>query len=93
MLISLIVPCYNEEGSLPILYEALCNVRKAETSPDRCFEFIFVNDGSRDNTANIIKELASNDKSVKYIFFSRNFGKEAAMYAGMQKAKGDYIAI
>ena len=93
MLISLIVPCYNEEGSLPILYEALCNVRKAETSPDRFYEFIFVNDGSRDKTSSIIKELAENDNSVKYIFFSRNFGKEAAMYAGMQKAKGDYIAI
>ena len=93
MLISLIVPCYNEEGSLPILYEALCDVRKAETSPDRCFEFIFVNDGSRDKTADIIRDLAKNDKSVKYVFFSRNFGKEAAMYAGMQKAKGDYIAI
>lgn len=95
MLISLIVPCYNEEGSLPILYEALCDVRKAEseTDPDKCFEFIFVNDGSRDKTASIIKEFAANDKSVKYVFFSRNFGKEAAMYAGMQKAKGDYIAI
>ena len=93
MLISLIVPCYNEEGSLPILYEALCDVRKSEASPDRCFEFIFVNDGSRDKTADIIRDLAKNDKSVKYVFFSRNFGKEAAMYAGMQKAKGDYIAI
>ena len=92
MLISLIVPCYNEEGSLPILYEALCDVRRADTS-DRNYEFIFVNDGSRDKTAEIIKSLAENDKSVKYIFFSRNFGKEAAMYAGMQKAKGDYIAI
>ena len=93
MLISLIVPCYNEEGSLPILYEALCNVRREDTSPDRSYEFIFVNDGSRDKTAQIIKSLAESDKSVKYVFFSRNFGKEAAMYAGMQKAKGDYIAI
>jgi glycosyltransferase involved in cell wall biosynthesis len=93
MLISLIVPCYNEEGSLPILYDALCDVRKAETSPNRSFEFIFVNDGSRDKTADIIRDLAKNDKYVKYVFFSRNFGKEAAMYAGMQKAKGDYIAI
>jgi len=92
MLISLIVPCYNEEGSLPILYEALCDVRKADMS-DRSYEFIFVNDGSRDKTSEIIKTFASTDKSVKYIFFSRNFGKEAAMYAGMQKAKGDYIAI
>lgn len=93
MLISLIVPCYNEEASLPFLYDALCEVRQKETSSDRCFEFIFVNDGSRDKTAEVIKALAENDKAVKYIFFSRNFGKEAAMYAGMQKAKGDYIAI
>ncbi len=93
VLISLIIPCYNEEGSLPILYEALCNVRREDTSPDRSYEFVFVNDGSRDKTAQIIKSLAESDKSVKYVFFSRNFGKEAAMYAGMQKAKGDYIAI
>ena len=92
MLISLIIPCYNEEGSLPILYEALCDVRKSDTA-DRNYEFIFVNDGSRDKTADIIRDLAANDKGVKYIFFSRNFGKEAAMYAGMEKAKGDYIAI
>ncbi len=93
MLISLIVPCYNEEGSLPILYEALCNVRQSDPSADRYYEFIFVNDGSRDKTSEIIKEFAKNDKSVKYVFFSRNFGKEAAMYAGMEKAKGDYVAI
>ena len=93
MLISLIVPCYNEEGSLPILYDALCEVRKSEESEDKNFEFIFVNDGSRDKTAEIIKSLAENDKAAKYVFFSRNFGKEAAMYAGMEKAKGDYVAI
>lgn len=93
MLISLIVPCYNEEKSLPILYEALCNVRNSESGPDRTFEFIFVNDGSRDKTASVIKDLAAEDKDVKYIMFSRNFGKEAAMYAGMQKSKGDYVAI
>ena len=92
MLISLIIPCYNEEASLPILYEALCNVRKTDDA-DRNYEFIFVNDGSRDKTADLIRDLAANDKGVKYIFFSRNFGKEAAMYAGMEKAKGDYIAI
>ena len=92
MLISLIVPCYNEEASLPILYEALCDVRMNDDS-DRNYEFIFVNDGSRDKTADILRGLEASDKSVKYIFFSRNFGKEAAMYAGMQKAKGDYVAI
>ncbi|SEV96194.1 Glycosyltransferase involved in cell wall bisynthesis [Ruminococcaceae bacterium KH2T8] len=91
MLISLIVPCYNEEESLPILYGALCDVR--EQVSDRDFEFIFVNDGSRDKTADVIRDLASKDKCVKYVFFSRNFGKEAAMYAGLEKAQGDYIAI
>lgn len=91
MLISLIVPCYNEEESLPILYGALCDVR--EQVSDREFEFIFVNDGSRDKTAEVIRDLASKDKCVKYVFFSRNFGKEAAMYAGLEKAHGDYIAI
>ena len=91
MLISLIVPCYNEEESLPILYGALCDVR--EQASDREFEFIFVNDGSRDKTADVIRDLASKDKCVKYVFFSRNFGKEAAMYAGLEKALGDYIAI
>ena len=91
MLISLIVPCYNEEESLPILYGALCDVR--EQVSDREFEFIFVNDGSQDKTADVIRDLASKDKCVKYVFFSRNFGKEAAMYAGLEKALGDYIAI
>ncbi len=93
MLISLIVPCYNEEESLPILYDALCEVRKSEESDEKVFEFIFVNDGSRDKTADVIRSLAEQDKAVKYVFFSRNFGKEAAMYAGMEKAKGDYVAI
>ena len=91
MLVSLIVPCYNEEESLPILYGALCDVRKQVG--DRDFEFIFVNDGSRDKTADVIRGLASDDKDVRYVFFSRNFGKEAAMYAGLEKAKGDYVAI
>ncbi|SDX76553.1 Glycosyltransferase involved in cell wall bisynthesis [Ruminococcaceae bacterium YAD3003] len=93
MLISLIVPCYNEEESLPILYDALCEVRRSEESDEKVFEFIFVNDGSRDKTADVIRSLAEQDKAVKYVFFSRNFGKEAAMYAGMEKAKGDYVAI
>ncbi|MCR4689678.1 MAG: glycosyltransferase family 2 protein [Saccharofermentans sp.] len=91
MLISLVVPCYNEEQALPILYEALTKVRAEVTDKD--FEFIFVNDGSRDKTSAVMKDLASQDKDVKYLIFSRNFGKEAAMYAGLEKAKGDYIAI
>lgn len=91
MLVSLIVPCYNEEESLPFLYNALCDVRK-EVS-DHTFEFIFVNDGSRDKTAEVIKKFAENDPDCKYIFFSRNFGKESAMYAGLEKARGDLVAI
>lgn len=91
MLVSLIVPCYNEEEALPFLYNALCDVRKEVT--DHTFEFIFVNDGSRDKTASVIKGFAENDPDVKYIIFSRNFGKEAAMYAGLEKSSGDLVAI
>ena len=91
MLVSLIVPCYNEEEALPFLYNALCDVRKEVTN--HTFEFIFVNDGSKDKTASVIKGFAKDDKDVKYIIFSRNFGKEAAMYAGLKKSKGDLVAI
>lgn len=91
MLISLIVPCYNEEESLPILYKAICDVRDNQSKNE--FEFIFVNDGSKDKTADVIRDLARKDSCVKYVIFSRNFGKESAMYAGLEKAKGDYVAI
>lgn len=91
MLVSLIVPCYNEEESLPFLYDALCKVRSDVNEKE--FEFIFVNDGSKDRTASVIRDFAAKDSDVKFVFFSRNFGKEAAMYAGLQKAKGDYVAI
>jgi len=91
MLVSLIVPCYNEEEALPFLYNALCDVRKEVT--EHTFEFIFVNDGSRDKTSDVIKGFAENDPDVKYIIFSRNFGKESAMYAGLEKSKGDLVAI
>ena len=93
MLISLIVPCYNEEESIPLLYDALCEIRRSDAASDRTYEFIFVNDGSSDKTSQVIKDLASSDPGVRYIMFSRNFGKESAMYAGLQKAKGDYVAI
>ena len=91
MLISLIVPCYNEEEALPYLYKAISDVR-AQMS-DRDFEFIFINDGSKDGTSRVIKDFAAQDKDVRYVLFSRNFGKEAAMYAGLEKARGDYVAI
>lgn len=93
MLVSLIIPCYNEEEVLPILYDALKGVRESMKDTDKTFEFIFVSDGSRDKTEEIIKGFAEEDPDVRFIFFSRNFGKEAAMYAGMQKAKGEYVAI
>jgi len=91
MLVSLIIPCYNESEPLPILYEELCKVTKEIEKYD--FEFLFVNDGSKDNTLEILKDLSKHDNRVYYISFSRNFGKESAMYAGLCNAKGDYVAI
>lgn len=89
-LISIVVPCYNEEPTLHILYEELNKVTAAMTEYE--FEYVFVNDGSRDKTLSILKEMASNDKKVKYVSFSRNFGKEAALLAGLKNAKGDLVA-
>ena len=89
--ISLVVPCYNEEESLPIFYKEVNKVSKEMKMVD--FEFLFINDGSRDNTLGILRDLAKNDKRVRYISFSRNFGKEAGMYAGLSNAVGDYVAI
>ena len=88
--ISIIVPCYNEEQAIPYFYEEITKVAK-EMKND--FEFIFVNDGSKDKTIEIVKEYAKKDKRVKFIHFSRNFGKEAAMYAGLELSTGDYVAI
>ena len=88
--ISIIVPCYNEEQAIPFFYEEINKISKQMKND---FEFIFVNDGSKDKTINVIKEYAKKDKRVKYINFSRNFGKEAAMYAGLENSSGDYIAI
>lgn len=90
-MISLIIPCYNEEESLEILYEELQKVAKQMS--DEAFEFLFINDGSNDNTLDILKRLGENDPRVVYLSFSRNFGKEAAMYAGFCNAKGDYVAV
>ena len=91
MLISLIVPCFNEEESLPILHKELCAV--TETMQGYAFEFLFIDDGSKDQTRNGLMALSEQDTRVKYISFSRNFGKEAAMYAGFCNAKGDYVAV
>ena len=88
--ISIIIPCYNEEDSIPLIYNEL---KKVSNNMKYDFEFIFVNDGSIDNSLSVLKKLSAKDKQVKYIHFSRNFGKEAAMYAGLSKSKGDYITI
>ena len=89
--VSLIVPCYNEEAALPFFYEAVCEVASELENYD--FSFVFVNDGSKDRTLQILRELAAKDERVQYLSFSRNFGKEAAMYAGFCNAKGDYVAV
>ena len=88
--ISIIIPCYNEEDSISLIYNEL---KKVSNNMKYDFEFIFVNDGSIDNSLSVLKKLSAKDKQVKYIHFSRNFGKEAAMYAGLSKSKGDYVTI
>lgn len=89
--ISVIVSCYNEEESLPLFYEEMNKVMDEMSQND--FELIFVNDGSRDNTLKEIKELRAKDKRVRYLSFSRNFGKEAAMKAGLDYSTGDYVTL
>ena len=91
MLVSLIIPCYNEFEALPFLYEAICDV--ASKCSDKSFEYIFVDDGSKDETLSRLKEMAEKDERVHYVSFSRNFGKEAAMFAGLSEAKGDLVGI
>lgn len=89
--ISVIVPCYNEEDIIEIFYKELKCVLDLITN--YTYEIIFVNDGSKDNTINILKNIRLEDKNIKIINFSRNFGKESAMLAGLQNAKGDYIVV
>ncbi len=89
--ISIIVPCYNEEEAIPYFYEEIKKV--AQEMNYVTFEYLFINDGSKDNTLEKLRELSRKDKKVRYISFSRNFGKEAAMYAGLKNVTGDYVAI
>lgn len=88
--ISLIIPCYNEEASIPLFYDA---VKSVLAKMDAEYELIFVDDGSTDNTLSELEKLGSQDDSVIYLSFARNFGKEAAMYAGFCNAKGDYVVV
>ena len=90
-LISVIVSCFNEEQALPYFYDEI--VKTADKMDYVDFEFLFVNDGSKDKTLEIIKGFAAKDDRVKYVSFSRNFGKEAAMYAGFKNCKGDYAVL
>lgn len=89
-MITLIVPCFNEEEAIPIYFEEMEKVKK-EVNHD--FEYIFINDGSKDRTLDILRKLAAQYNFVRYISFSRNFGKEAALYAGLQASKGDLVTV
>ena len=89
--ITVIVPCYNEEEALHYYYEEMSRVMTLMNQYD--FELLFINDGSKDNTLQVIKQLADNDERVRYVSFSRNFGKEAAMYAGFENSTGDYVCL
>lgn len=88
--ISVIVPCYNEEESIPLFYK---EIKKIIKEMNINFELIFVNDGSKDNTLNIIRELSKKDEIVRYISFSRNFGKEAGILAGLESSCGKYVCM
>ena len=93
--ISIVVPCYNEQEVLPLFYIEIQKVMQQiqEEHADTEFELLFINDGSRDGTLAKLRELAKQDERVRYISFSRNFGKESGMYAGLENATGDYVVI
>ncbi|MDR0974535.1 MAG: glycosyltransferase, partial [Ruminococcus sp.] len=94
MLISIIVPCYNEEEVLPFFHEKIIEVTDGMTKKYGCeFEFLFVNDGSKDKTLLLLRKYSEADERFKYISFSRNFGKESAIYAGLQNSRGDYVVL
>lgn len=89
--ISVVIPCYNEEPVLPLFYEEMDRVSREMEQVE--FELLFVDDGSQDGTLKVIKDFSLRDERVKYISFSRNFGKEAAMHAGLSASTGDYVCI
>lgn len=92
-LISIVIPCWNEEEVIPYFYEEMNKTLASfgEEFPDVEFELLFVDDGSKDRTLKLIKDYAEKDSRIRYVSFSRNFGKEAALYAGFENAKGDYV--
>ncbi len=95
MLLSIIVPCFNEEAAIPYFYDEMSRVLGEMTGKWKDFEaeYVFVDDGSKDRTLEEIKALREKDKRVRYVSFSRNFGKEAGIYAGLENSRGDYVVI
>lgn len=92
-LLSVVVPCYNEEDNVPYFYEELLKQEDKLAAMDAEMEIIYIDDGSRDRTVAEVRKLREKDERVHLLSFSRNFGKEAGIYAGLQKAKGDYVVL
>ena len=94
-LLTVVVPCYNEEEAIPFFYEEMLKTIEVfnKDFPSVEFEMLFIDDGSKDKTRKVLREYNEKDKRVRYVSFSRNFGKEAGIYAGLDNAKGDYVVI
>ena len=94
-LLTVVVPCYNEEEAIPFFYEEMLKTIEVfnRDFPSVEFEMLFIDDGSKDKTLKVLREYNEKDKRVRYVSFSRNFGKEAGIYAGLDNAKGDYVVI
>lgn len=94
-LLTVVVPCYNEEEAIPFFYEEMLKTIEVFNNdfPSVEFEMLFIDDGSKDKTLKVLREYNEKDKRVRYVSFSRNFGKEAGIYAGLDNAKGDYVVI
>ena len=93
-LITVIIPCYNEQETIPYFLDAINKVYDSMKSKyDVDMEYLFVDDGSKDNTLKVLEEYSKKDPNVSYLSFSRNFGKESAMYAGLEQSTGDYVVI
>ena len=94
-LLTVVVPCYNEEEAIPLFYEEMLKTIEVfnKDFPSVEFEMLFIDDGSKDKTLKVLREYNEKDKRVRYVSFSRNFGKEAGIYAGLDNAKGDYVVI
>lgn len=92
-MLSVVVPCFNEEETVPLFYEETKKVLGGMAAEIESFEFVFIDDGSSDKTLDVLQSLSAQDGCVHYVSFSRNFGKEAALYAGLEKSRGDFIAV